>query len=292
MCICSLTSPFCVEIMSQCFYFLHSIMPNAATSATIAVCNLINAYPINAQAGIIRNLATLLGSDLSAINVCVESSQQSASAMKMLLQAISRTESRHPRDPAATATLLLNLCFSSCRDVSTSMLLGLAAVIKTTTKPSKLPSRFCTNPAFALLWQHANNAPRECFESMITNLNHEALHEVFGVGVTPCVLRSLLPAYVALCDQRTIDCEEMILTIPDHQMNSCLLTKDVNHMCDPQCTALVKQLSSGERCFERTAAVQEALSQVSNSTCSDSCKQEPATQPFPFLINRSTTFTV
>lgn len=261
--------------MLQC-----SNLPNATTSATVAVCNLIKAHPVNAQPAIIRSLATLLGSDLDAINVCVESSHQSASALKMLLRAISRTESRHPQDPAASATILLNLCFSSCRDVSTSTLLGVAAVNKTMTDPGKLLSRFCTNPAIALLWQHANTSPRECFDSMIANFNDEALHDFFGDGVTPCVLRSLLPAYLALCDQRTIDCEELMLSIPEHQMNACLLVKDANGMCGPQCAALINQLSSGQQCFERTAAVREALAQLSNSTCGDSGKQELAINVF------------
>jgi hypothetical protein len=259
--------------VSQC-----SNLPNDVTSATVAVCNLIKSHPVHAQPELFHNLATLLGSDLDAINVCIESGQQSASAMKMLLQAISRTESRHPRDPSATATILLNLCHSSCRDVSTSMLLGVAAINKTMTNPSKLFPRFCTNPAIALLWQHANNSPRECFDSMIANLNDDACHELFGDGVTPCVLRSLLPAYVALCDQRTIDCEESMIAIPEHQLTACLSVKDGNGMCDPQCAALISQLSSGQQCFERTAAVREALAQISNSTCSDSGKQETTIQ--------------
>jgi hypothetical protein len=213
---------------------------------------------------------------LDATTVCIESSHPSASAMKMLLQAISRTESRHPRDPAAAATRLLNTCYSSCRNVSTATLLGVAAINKTMTNVRKLMPSFCTNPAIALLWQHANNSPRECFDSMIANFNDDDLHDLFGGGVTTCVLRSMLPAYVSLCDQRTIECEELMLSIPDHQLNSCLLMQDAQGVCDSQCATLVKQLSSGQQCFERTAAVREALAQISNSTCADSGKHGPA----------------
>ncbi len=120
---------------------------------------------------------------------------------------------------------------------------------------------------------------------MITNLNDDACHELFGDGVTPCVLRSLLPAYVALCDQRTIDCEELMLAIPEHQLTECLLVQEGNGMCDPQCASLLSQLTSGQQCFERTAAVREALAQISYSTCSDSGKQEPATQFFVHVLS-------
>jgi hypothetical protein len=259
-----ITSHSCADIMTQCFN-----LPSAATSATIAVCSLIKSHPINNQA-IIHNLATLLGSDLDTTTVCIESSYPSASAMKMLLQAISRSESRHPRDPAAAATNLLNTCFSSCRNVSTATLLGLSAVIKTMSNPRNMMSSFCTNPAIALLWQHANNSPRECFDSMIANFDDGALLELFGGGVTTCILRSMLSAYVSLCDQRTIECEESMLLIPDHQLKSCLLVQDAKAICDPQCAALVNQLSSGQQCFERTAAVRETLAQISDSTCTDS----------------------
>jgi hypothetical protein len=237
-------------------------LPKNATSATVAVCNLIKSDRIFAPA-IIRNLATLLGSDFNLINLCLGSHNLSASSMKDLLQAISNTESRDPRDPTATATNFLNVCFSSCRDVSTALLLGGAAV-------SKTESRFCTNPAMALLWQHAMNSPRECFDSLIASLHKDLLRRMFGNGVTTCVLRSLLPAYVALCDQKTIVCEETMLAIPESDLNDCLSVQDIHATCSSQCAALLNKLSSGHRCFERMSAVQETVAQATNRNCADS----------------------
>jgi hypothetical protein len=141
---------------------------------------------------------------------------------------------------------------------------------------NKFVPRFCTNPALALLWQHANNSPRECFESLVATFDKDMLNALFGNGVTTCVLRSLLPAYISLCDQRTIECEESVQAIPEQQFQSCLLMQGLSRQCDPQCIYLLNQLSSGQKCFERTAAVRETLAQISNLTCSDSGKRQMA----------------
>jgi hypothetical protein len=225
--------------------------------------------PANYTSALLDNLATLLGNDLSPVSVCLESRQNGASAMKALLQAISNTESRDPRDPTAAATNLLNLCFSSCRDTSTATLLGATAVRQMPSGPQVF-SRFCTDPVMALLWQHANNSPRECSDAMIASLDGSALQSIFGRNVTTCVLRSMLPAYVALCDARTIRCEETMLAIPTAEIVACQDMFVEGKTCSSQCALLANQLSSGDKCFESLWSVQEAVAYAANQTCGDS----------------------
>ena len=189
--------------------------------------------------------------------------------MKMLLQAISNTESRDPRDASATATMLLNLCFSSCRDPSTATLLAVHTTRMVPSAPQVF-SRFCTDPVMALLWQHANNSPRECSDAMIASLDDEALRGIFGRNVTTCVLKTLLPAYVALCDARAIQCEETMLAIPSVELDACKNVYEASRTCSPQCAALANQLATGGRCFESLWSVQEAIAHAANQTCGDS----------------------
>jgi len=100
------------DIRSQC-----TRLPCSATAATRAACVVIGDTPATAQqdASLHVALAALLGNDLSPLGVCIDLKAESANATKMLLQAISNTESRNPRDASAVATILLNLCFTSCR---------------------------------------------------------------------------------------------------------------------------------------------------------------------------------
>ena len=268
-CLLKDTAVFRREISSQC-----SQLPNNAASATRAVCGVLKPAllanaPANYTSALLDNLATLLGNDLSPVSVCLESRQNGASAMKALLQAISNTESRDPRDPTAAATNLLNLCFSSCRDTSTATLLGATAVRQMPSGPQVF-SRFCTDPVMALLWQHANNSPRECSDAMISSLDGSALQSIFGRNVTTCVLRSMLPAYVALCDARTIRCEETMLAIPSAEIVACQDMFVEGKTCSSQCALLANQLSSGDKCFESLWSVQEAVAYAANQTCGDS----------------------
>ena len=244
-------------------------LPCSATAATRAVCAVILSLPAQKDVLLLNVLATFFGNDFSQLAVCLDSRAASAPVMKMMLQAISDTESRDPRDASATATMLLNLCFSSCRGPSTSTFLAAHAVRSLQSAPNVL-SRFCTDPMMALLWQHANNSPRECSDAMIASLDDAALGEVFGRNVTTCVLRSLLPAYVALCDARAIQCEEIVLALPTSEAEECRFLYDVNGICTPKCAALWSQLSTGNKCLESVWSVQEAVAYAANQTCGDS----------------------
>jgi hypothetical protein len=216
-------------------------------------------------------LATLLGSDLNPLVVCLDykSSNPSAATMKMLLQAISDTETRDPRDSSAVATKLLNLCFSPCRESSISLFLGLIAALKASSGP-QIFSRFCTDPVMALLWQHANSTPRECSDAAISFLDHGIMRDIFGRNITTCVLRSLMPSYVALCDKKTILCEEAMLAIPSAEIQPFKDMFESDRPCTPQLSALANTFASGNKCFERLWSVQEAIAYVANQTCLDS----------------------
>ena len=194
--------------------------------------------------------------------MCLDSKDPSATVVKRMLQAISNTESRDPRDASATATILLNLCFSSCREPSTTILLAMYAA-RTAQSSPQIYSRFCTDPVMALLWQHANNAPRECSDALIASLDATALRDIFGRNVTRCVLRSLLAAYVALCDARAIRCEETFPLISMADFADCT-------PCSPSCFAAINALSVGDKCFESLWSVQEAIAYVAYETCGDS----------------------
>jgi hypothetical protein len=128
------------------------------------------------------------------------------SPLHKLLLAISETESRDPRDTTAAATNLLNVCYSACKPASTSVLLALAAEstrIDRQPGPQMFRNNFCTNPLLALLWQHANNSPRECSDSLVSIASSY-------IGLSSCVMRSMLPAYLALCDSKTMQCERTV----------------------------------------------------------------------------------
>ncbi len=188
--------------------------------------------------------------------------------MQDLLLAISKTESRDPRDPAATATNLLNTCYSSCADSSIAVLLALAADSERRSQsgPSMYAS-FCTNPVMALLWQHASNSPRECSDSLISIVSKE-------VGLTPCALRSLLPTYVALCDAHAIQCEETVLAMPAAEAHACDRMVETSEPCSSDCAAFVHKFASGSRCMESMFSNQEVYAHAVIQTCSDSGKHE------------------
>jgi hypothetical protein len=188
--------------------------------------------------------------------------------MQYLLLAISKTESRDPRDPAATATNLLNTCYSSCADSSIAVLLALAAESESRSQsgPSKFAS-FCTNPVMALLWQHASNSPRECSDSLISIVSKK-------IDLTPCALRSLLPTYIALCDAHAIHCEETILAMPAAEANACDRVIETSDACSSDCAAFVHKFASGSRCLESLVSNQEVYAHAVSQTCSDSGKRE------------------
>ena len=251
--------------MSQC-----SRLSNSSTPSTRAVCYvLLNAstHHPSTLPSIIDSLATLLSSDLSPLAVCLESKYSTAPFMKKLLLAISNTESRDPRDPSATATNLLNLCHSSCRDSSTATLVAMAvdSIIIGRSGTQTFPT-FCTSPVIALLWQHANNSPRECSDSMITYVG-----DVYGdTGVSTCVLRSMLPAYVAMCDSTAIQCEESVLSMTAAETNACFHKIQENGPCPSECASIVAKVSS--KCMKSVLSIHEVVLHAANQTCDDSCK--------------------
>lgn len=254
--------------MSQC-----SRLSKSATSATRAVCALLldAASQPSTLFPIIDSLATLLSRDLNPLTVCLESKYPTAPAMKKLLLSISNTESRDPRDPTATATNLLNLCHSSCRDSSTATLLAMAAdSIKVGQSGRQMFPSFCASPVIALLWQHANTSPRECSDSMISYVGSASGS---SGGMTTCVLRSMLPAYVAMCDARAIQCEEMLTSMSDAEMGACDHTIDVNGaVCTSECASFVAKVSSGSKCAESVMSIREVVAHAANQTCADSGK--------------------
>jgi len=104
-----------------------------------------------------------------------------------------------------------------------------------------------------------------------------------------------MPAYVALCDQKAIQCEETMLAIPMAVNNECLPLYEANGTCTPQCAQLANDLSSRcvcdsqllvtictaalvlllwlhscSKCFESVWSVQEAIAQAASQTCGDS----------------------
>jgi hypothetical protein len=225
----------------------------------------------------IDSLATLLSRDLSPFSVCFESYKLTAPAMKMLLVAISNTESRDPRDPTAIATILLNLCHSSCRDSSTATLVAMAAdyVRLTRSGPRVFVHSFCTNPLIGLLWQHANNSPRECSDSMITFVG--STHAVMAsppnfLGMTTCALRAMLPVYVAMCDAKAVECEDTLLSMPPAETQACDQTLEANAACSADCAAFVGKISSGSKCAESIFSIQEVVAHATQQTCADSGK--------------------
>jgi hypothetical protein len=255
------------EILSQCSRLL-----NSATSATRAVCALlwdVSAHHSSTLPFVIENLATLLSAGLNPLEVCLSSESPSAPSMKMLLRAISIAESRDPRDPTAVATNLLTLCFSSCRDSSITTLLALAtdSIISGQSGPQYFPS-FCTSPVMALLWQNANNTPRECSDSMMAYMGSVSS----STGLTTCVLRSILPAYVALCDAKAVHCEEKMLAMTAAEANACQHTIESSATCSSECSSYVDKVSSDSKCMEGIWSIREVLAYTAAQTCADSSK--------------------
>jgi hypothetical protein len=253
------------DILSQCFRLSNNVTP-----ATRAVCTLLvdaSTQQPSTLPAIIHSLATLLSRDFSFLAVCLESGTSSAPAMTKLLRAISNTESRDPRDPAAVATNLLNLCHSSCRDSSTATLLAMAVdpATKSRSAPQFVQS-FCSNPSIALLWQHANNSPRECSDSMITYVGSE----YNGIGITTCALRSMLPVYVAMCDAQAIQCEQSLLSMAS-EAQACEQSTDGSAACSVKCAAFVANVSSS-KCMENAFSIQEVVAHAAQQSCGDSGK--------------------
>ena len=250
-------------IMAQC-----SNLPIDATSANRAVCNHISEVSVHQPSMLpsyYESLAALLSSDFNHFRVCLEKKP----SMKFLLRAIARTDSHDPRDPTATATNLLNVCFSSCVDSSTATLLAVAADSVgwgRSSPPDSSSFSFCTNPLMSLLWQHAINAPRECSDSMISIVSTK-------LRLTPCALRSMLPTYVAMCDANAIQCEDTFLSMSrSAESTVCAPTIGQNATCSPECAALAHKLSSGSNCMASVFSNQQVLAYVVNETCSDSGK--------------------
>jgi hypothetical protein len=131
-------------------------------------------------------------------------------------------------------------------------------------------SRFCTDPVLALLWQHAINSPRECSDSLISLMNLGDQESIFGWNVTSCALRSILPAYVSLCDASAIRCEETMLAVPAADIEACEAVYEANGACSAQCAALRERVAEGNKCFESVWSVQEAIAHAANQTCADS----------------------
>jgi hypothetical protein len=260
-----------------------------ATAASHAVCKLLISewQSMNSvkQQSYHESLAILLGNDLNPLSVCLISpSSPTKPAMHNLLLAISQTESSDPRDSTATASNLLSLCFSSCKNSSTAVLLGLIALGKSAA-PKQFPS-FCTNSAMDLMWHLANNAPRECSDSLIASWqgnyhrDYTGLLELFGRNVTPCVLQTLLPAYVAMCDTTSIQCENYMHEITEAELSSCESVFETTGTCSSQCAALANRLSTHDlyrinsldpiNCFKNMWSIQEVIAQSSKETCGDS----------------------
>jgi hypothetical protein len=213
------------------------------------------------------SLAHLLSTNLSFLAVCLDSNSLSAPAMKKLLLAISATESRDPRDPSAVATNMLNLCHSSCVDSSTATLLAMAVdPLQISRSDPQIIQSFCTSSVIALLWQHANNSPRECSDSMITYVGRE----YNDIGLTTCALRSMLPVYVAMCDAKAIQCEQSLLSMTSAEMQSCGQAMEGNAGCSADCAAFVAKVSSGAKCMENALSIQEVVAHAAQQTCADS----------------------
>jgi hypothetical protein len=255
---------FFTDILSQC-----SRMPNDANIATQAVCALLLDTSLHQPLSLppmMDSLAALLSIHSSVLIFCLESRQSTALAMKKILVSISNTESRDPRDPAAIATIMLNLCHSSCRDSSIVTLLAMSIEnMKTSRAAPYAVHKFCTSPFVALLWQHANNSPRECSDSMITY----AASEYNVIGITACVLRSMLPVYVTMCDVKAIQCEEYLLSMTTAETQTCDQTIKENAACSIDCAAFVTKVSSDRKCMESSFSIQEVVSHVAQQTCAD-----------------------
>ena len=91
--------------------------------------------------------------------------------------------------------------------------------------------------------------------------------------MTTCVLRSMLPAYVAMCDAKAIQCEEMLTSMSAAEMGACDHTIDVNGaVCTSECASFVAKVSSGSKCAESVMSIREVVAHAANQTCADSGK--------------------
>jgi hypothetical protein len=146
-------------------------------------------------------------------------------------------------------------------------LLGLAADHATSQSKNQMFGSICTSPKMALLWQHANNSPRECSDSMITYVGTSSIL----ANMTICALRSILPAYVAICDAKAIQCEELTLAT-DNEAKSCQQMIESNGPCSFECSLYSQKMSTGSKCLENVMSIREVLANVVNQTCADSGK--------------------
>ncbi len=136
--------------------------------------------------------------------------------------------------------------------------------------PYNFVHSFCTNPLMALLWQHANNSPRECSDSMVTYVG--SYYRV--MGLTTCALRSMLPVYVAMCDAKAIECEDSLLSMSPAETQACDQTAMANAPCSSECAAFVAKMSSNSKCAESSFSIQEVIAHAAQKTCADSGKQD------------------
>ena len=90
--------------------------------------------------------------------------------------------------------------------------------------------------------------------------------------MSTCVLRSMLPVYVAMCDAKAIQCEESFHSMTNAEMTACDQTIEGNGACSSECASFVAKVSSGPKCMERIMSIHEVVVHAANQTCSDSGK--------------------
>jgi hypothetical protein len=197
---------------------------------------------------------------------------QSDSTMKELLLLISNSESRDPRDARAPASNFMNICFSACRDSSAAVLLAVVSESIRTDRHrghQMFHDSFCSNPVLALLWQHSNNSPRECSDSLISVVSDY-------MGMSSCVLRSALSSYVAMCNAEAVQCEQTLLEVTDPADACNVTTLKHSANCTSHCSDYVQKVSSlpvhisGLKCLESMASIREILADNAYRTCSSS----------------------
>jgi hypothetical protein len=272
------------DIMAQC-----SRLPQSATSSTVAVCAYLldvqhkdtqNSSELKSAMG---NLAKLLSNETSPAVACLDDQHMSStdphsySTMQGLLEAIANTESRDPRDATAAATQLLTICYSHCKATSDAFFIAIASEVHTSQSSNisllsvfaefgnprsdrALLNSFCTNPLIALLWEHATKSPRECSDALISSISET-------LGLSSCALSSLLPAYIAVCDDKAIQCEEHVLTTQFNVLDSCGPMFQRNATCSEQCGALAQGLADS-KCLEHSYSIQDAVYSALHQGCS------------------------
>jgi hypothetical protein len=83
----------------------------------------------------------------------------------------------------------------------------------------------------------------------------------------------MLPAYVAMCDAKAIQCEEALLSMPAAEMSACDHTMEGNGACSSECASFVAKVSSGSKCMESVLSIHEVVAHAANQTCADSGKR-------------------